>query len=178
MIAPFSFRDVVTGTGGDISCPARTWLVPFLLHLATGQHLYQLQWTFDDSRKMITFNVVVHTTGWVGFGLSPRRRDGGLRCGDWMGLQRWQYLFPCGLQLGDNRPYRLFPEWQYGRNQQRRSVSLNLLGGLVNPPPQSSNAENFTIAVNQIFDPEQRLAIRSFVEGNDVSSPCHWASGI
>ena len=38
---------------------------------ATGQPLYQLQWTFDDVRKTITFNVVVHTTGWVGFGLSP-----------------------------------------------------------------------------------------------------------
>ena len=42
---------------------------------ATGQPLYQLQWTFDDVRKTITFNVVVHTTGWVGFGLSP---DGGM----------------------------------------------------------------------------------------------------
>ena len=38
---------------------------------ATGQALYQLYWTFDSTQKTITFNVVVRTTGWVGFGLSP-----------------------------------------------------------------------------------------------------------
>ena len=42
---------------------------------ATGQALYQLYWTFDNTQKTITFNVVVRTTGWVGFGLSP---DGGM----------------------------------------------------------------------------------------------------
>ena len=42
---------------------------------ATGQALYQLYWTFDATQKTITFNVVVRTTGWVGFGLSP---DGGM----------------------------------------------------------------------------------------------------
>ena len=42
---------------------------------ATGQPRYQLQWTFDAAQKTITFNVVVQTTGWVGFGLSP---DGGM----------------------------------------------------------------------------------------------------
>ena len=46
---------------------------------ATGQPLYQLQWTFDDVMKTITFNVVVHTTGWVGFGLSP---NGGMTGSD------------------------------------------------------------------------------------------------
>ena len=42
---------------------------------ATGQSLYQLYWTFDNTQKTIKFNVVVRTTGWVGFGLSP---DGGM----------------------------------------------------------------------------------------------------
>ena len=42
---------------------------------ATGQAIYQLYWTFDDVQKTITFNMVVKTTGWVGFGLSP---DGGM----------------------------------------------------------------------------------------------------
>ena len=40
-----------------------------------GQPFYQLQWTFDVAQQTITFNVLVKTTGWVGFGLSP---DGGM----------------------------------------------------------------------------------------------------
>ena len=39
------------------------------------QPIYQLQWTFDVVQQTITFNVLVKTTGWVGFGLSP---DGGM----------------------------------------------------------------------------------------------------
>ena len=35
------------------------------------QPIYQLQWTFDVVQQTITFNVLVKTTGWVGFGLSP-----------------------------------------------------------------------------------------------------------
>lgn len=31
---------------------------------------YQLEWLVDHKNKMITFNVTVHTTGYVGFGLS------------------------------------------------------------------------------------------------------------
>eukprot|EP00731_Ephydatia_muelleri_P011381 Em0006g275a len=170
---------------------------------ATGQPLYQLQWTFDDVRKTITFNVVVHTTGWVGFGLSP---DGGMVGSDvvigWVSSdgrtyfhdryafamatppidpsQDWTLLsgsesngntnltftrkwITCDSNDRDIKPdtARVVFSWgaadpadaslsgQY-HGSNRGSVSLNLLGGLVNPPPQPSDAKNFTIAVNQI----------------------------
>ncbi|XP_054153222.1 DBH-like monooxygenase protein 1 homolog [Oppia nitens] len=32
---------------------------------------YHLKWYFDDTKQQITFNVVVRTQGWVGFGISP-----------------------------------------------------------------------------------------------------------
>eukprot|EP00731_Ephydatia_muelleri_P031256 Em0022g770a len=170
---------------------------------ATGQPLYQLQWTFDDVRKTITFNVVVHTTGWVGFGLSP---DGGMVGSDvvigWVSSdgrthfhdryafamatppidpsQDWTLLsgsesngytnltftrkwITCDSNDRDIKPdtARVVFSWgaadpadtslsgQY-HGSNRGSVSLNLLGGLVNPPLQPSDAKNFTIAVNQV----------------------------
>eukprot|EP00731_Ephydatia_muelleri_P011383 Em0006g277a len=175
---------------------------------ATGQPLYQLQWTFDDVRKTITFNVVVHTTGWVGFGLSP---DGGMVGSDvvigWVSSdgktyfhdryafamatppidpsQDWTLLsgsessgytnltftrkwITCDSNDRDIKPdtARVVFSWgaadpadtslsgQY-HGSNRGSVSLNLLGGLVNPPPQPSDAKNFTIAVNQVAIPVQ-----------------------
>ena len=39
---------------------------------------------------------------------------------------------------------------QYHGPVNRGSVSLNLLGGLRNKPPQPSDAQNFTIAVNKV----------------------------
>ena len=51
---------------------------PFSATLAkdsSGQPIYELQWSFDVVQQTITFNVLVNTTGWVGFGLS---RDGGM----------------------------------------------------------------------------------------------------
>ncbi|KAL5460037.1 hypothetical protein EMCRGX_G033450 [Ephydatia muelleri] len=175
---------------------------------ATGQPLYQLQWTFDDVRKTITFNVVVHTTGWVGFGLSP---DGGMVGSDvvigWVSSdgrthfhdryafamatppidpsQDWTLLsgsesngytnltftrkwITCDSNDRDIKPdtARVVFSWgaadpadtslsgQY-HGSNRGSVSLNLLGGLVNPPLQPSDAKNFTIAVNQVAIPVQ-----------------------
>jgi hypothetical protein len=40
---------------------------------------YHLKWYFDDHKQRITFNVVVETTGWVGFGISP---NGGMAGSD------------------------------------------------------------------------------------------------
>ena len=51
---------------------------PFSATLAkdsSGLPIYELQWSFDVVQQTITFNVLVNTTGWVGFGLS---RDGGM----------------------------------------------------------------------------------------------------
>ncbi|KAL5500620.1 hypothetical protein EMCRGX_G012211 [Ephydatia muelleri] len=175
---------------------------------ATGQPLYQLQWTFDDVRKTITFNVVVHTTGWVGFGLSP---NGGMVGSDvvigWVSgdgktyfhdryafamatppidpSQDWILLsgsesngytnltftrkwITCDSNDRDIKPdtARVVFSWgaadpadtslsgQY-HGSNRGSVSLNLLGGLVNPPPQPSDAKNFTIAVNEVVIPAE-----------------------
>ena len=42
-----------------------------LLKDSSGQPIYELQWSFDVVQQTITFNVLVKTTGWVGFGLSP-----------------------------------------------------------------------------------------------------------
>ena len=46
-----------------------------LLKDSSGQPIYELQWSFDVVQQTITFNVLVKTTGWIGFGLSP---DGGM----------------------------------------------------------------------------------------------------
>ncbi|CAG2101817.1 unnamed protein product [Medioppia subpectinata] len=40
---------------------------------------YQLKWFFDDHKQRITFNAMVETTGWVGFGISP---NGGMTGSD------------------------------------------------------------------------------------------------
>ena len=40
---------------------------------------YHLNWSFDDDKQQITFNVVVETRGWVGFGISP---NGGMTGSD------------------------------------------------------------------------------------------------
>lgn len=42
-------------------------------------HLVCLQWGFDNLLGNITFKLIVNTTGWVGFGLSP---DGGMKGSD------------------------------------------------------------------------------------------------
>ena len=43
----------------------------------------------------------------------------------------------------------------YHGEKERGSVSLNLLGGLVDVPPQPSDAQNFTVAVNQVSSSEE-----------------------
>ncbi len=40
---------------------------------------YHLKWSFDQHKQQITFNVVVETRGWIGFGISP---NGGMTGSD------------------------------------------------------------------------------------------------
>lgn len=41
-------------------------------HITLDHHSkYHLRWSFDDSKKQITFMVEVETRGWIGFGISP-----------------------------------------------------------------------------------------------------------
>jgi len=40
---------------------------------------FHLKWSFDHSKQQITFNVVVQTRGWIGFGISP---NGGMTGSD------------------------------------------------------------------------------------------------
>ncbi len=40
---------------------------------------YNLKWSFDDNKQQITFNVVVETRGWIGFGIS---QNGGMTGSD------------------------------------------------------------------------------------------------
>lgn len=44
--------------------------LPFMEYL-DQDHLVCLSWGFDNHQGDITFELVVNTTGWVGFGLSP-----------------------------------------------------------------------------------------------------------
>lgn len=52
--------------------------LPFMEYL-DQQHLVCLKWGFDDLQGIITFQLVVNTTGWVGFGFSP---NGGMQGSD------------------------------------------------------------------------------------------------
>lgn len=44
--------------------------LPFMEYL-DREHQVCLKWGFDDLQGHITFQLVVNTTGWVGFGFSP-----------------------------------------------------------------------------------------------------------
>lgn len=52
--------------------------LPFVDYL-DQDHLVRLSWGFDNFQGSITFELVVNTTGWVGFGLSP---NGGMKGSD------------------------------------------------------------------------------------------------
>lgn len=52
--------------------------LPFMEYLDL-EHLVCLKWGFDDLQENITFQLVVNTTGWVGFGFSP---NGGMQGSD------------------------------------------------------------------------------------------------
>lgn len=52
--------------------------LPFMEYL-DQEHLVCLKWGFDDLQGNITFQLVVNTTGWVGFGFSP---NGGMQGSD------------------------------------------------------------------------------------------------
>lgn len=52
--------------------------LPFMEYL-DQEHLVCLKWGFDDLEGNITFQLVVNTTGWVGFGFSP---NGGMKGSD------------------------------------------------------------------------------------------------
>lgn len=63
-----------TGADGGSSDPG----LPFMDYL-DREHLVCLKWGFDDLQGNITFQLVVNTTGWVGFGFSP---NGGMQGSD------------------------------------------------------------------------------------------------
>ncbi|KAF7664007.1 hypothetical protein LDENG_00192190 [Lucifuga dentata] len=52
--------------------------IPFMEYL-DSDHLVCLKWGFSDLNGTITFTLIINTTGWVGFGLSP---NGGMRGSD------------------------------------------------------------------------------------------------
>lgn len=52
--------------------------MPFMEYL-DSHHLVRLKWGFDDQTGTITFTLIINTTGWVGFGLSP---NGGMQGSD------------------------------------------------------------------------------------------------
>ncbi|KAL5491375.1 hypothetical protein EMCRGX_G016654 [Ephydatia muelleri] len=180
---------------------------PFSATLAkdsSGLPIYELQWSFDVVQQTITFNVLVNTTGWVGFGLS---RDGGMIGSDvvtgWVNStgvylqdrfadaqvlppidahQDWLLLsgneangwtnltFTRKWVTGDSRDRdvlantaRVIFSWgvldpvtmvpQYHGPTSRGSLSLNLLGGLVNKPPLPADARNLTLTIKNVTVP-------------------------
>ena len=52
--------------------------MPFMVYL-DQDHLVCLKWRFDNPQGNIAFKLIVNTTGWVGFGLSP---NGGMQGSD------------------------------------------------------------------------------------------------
>ncbi|XP_071335319.1 DBH-like monooxygenase protein 2 homolog [Trachinotus anak] len=52
--------------------------MPFMVYL-DQDHLVCLKWGFDDLQGNIVFKLVVNTTGWIGFGMSP---NGGMKGSD------------------------------------------------------------------------------------------------
>lgn len=70
----FLYLSLVWTKGAGASDPA----LPFMEYL-DNDHLVCLKWGFDKMQGSITFKLVVNTTGWVGFGLSP---NGGMKGSD------------------------------------------------------------------------------------------------
>lgn len=73
-LLPFLYLSLVWTRGALATDPA----LPFMDYL-DNDHLVCLKWGFDSLEGSITFKLVVNTTGWVGFGLSP---NGGMKGSD------------------------------------------------------------------------------------------------
>lgn len=53
------------------SCAQEDPLLPFSEHL-DPEHNVRLKWGFDEIQGTILFELTVNTSGWVGFGFSPK----------------------------------------------------------------------------------------------------------
>ncbi|XP_044233435.1 DBH-like monooxygenase protein 2 homolog [Thunnus albacares] len=73
-LLPFLYLSLVWTNEVGASDPG----LPFMEYL-DNDHLVCLKWGFDKLQGNITFKLVVNTTGWVGFGLSP---NGGMKGSD------------------------------------------------------------------------------------------------
>ncbi|XP_060907402.1 DBH-like monooxygenase protein 2 homolog [Labrus mixtus] len=73
-LQPFLYLVIFWTVGAEASDPN----LPFMEYLDQNE-LVCLKWGFDSLQGDITFKLVVNTTGWVGFGLSP---NGGMQGAD------------------------------------------------------------------------------------------------
>lgn len=73
-LLPFLYLSLVWTKAAGATDPA----LPFMEYLDSNK-LVCLKWGFESLQGIITFKLVVNTTGWVGFGLSP---NGGMKGSD------------------------------------------------------------------------------------------------